>query len=100
MIDFTHRNKLYVADCQDTGLYMCATVCENESVYTREEVRKAQQAYELVRAAGSPSPTEVLHLVQDGNIRGMPALSRADIERAYRIYGTHPEYICGQLTSH
>ncbi len=99
-IDFTRRNKLYVADWQDTGLYVCATVHENESVYTREEVRRAQQAYKIVRAAGYPSPTEVLHLIQDGNIRGMPALSRADVERAYRIYGTHPEYVRGQMTSH
>jgi hypothetical protein len=99
-IDFTRRNKLYVADWQDTGLYVCVTVCENESVYTSEEVCRAQQAYELVRAAGYPSPIEVLHLVQDGNIRGMPVLSRADVERAYRIYGTHPEYVRGQLTSH
>ncbi len=99
MTDFTRRNKLYVADWQDTGLYMCATVRENKSVYTREVVCRAQQAYELVRAAGYPSPAEVLHLVQDGNIRGMPSLSRADVERAYRIYGTHPEYVRGQLTS-
>jgi hypothetical protein len=99
MINFTRRNKLYVADWQDTGLHVCATVPENESVYTKDEVRRAQQAYELVRAAGYPSPTEVLHLVQDGNIRGMPLLSRADVERAYKIYGTHPEYLRGQLTS-
>jgi hypothetical protein len=92
-IDFTHRNKLYIADWQDTGLYVCATLCENESVYTREEVHRAQQAYELVSAAGYPSPTEVLHLVQDGNIRGIPVLSRADVEWAYRIYGTFPEYV-------
>jgi hypothetical protein len=99
-IDFTRRSKLYIADWQDTGLHVCATVRENESVYTKDEVRRAQQAYELVHAAGYPSPKEVLHLVQDGNIRGMPSLSRADVERAYRIYGTHPEYVRGQLTSH
>jgi hypothetical protein len=98
-IKFVRRNKLYVADWQDTGLYVCATVRENESVYTRDEVRRAEMAYELVRTAGYPSPTEVLHLIQDGNIRGMPTLSRADVERAYRIYGTHPEYVRGQLTS-
>jgi hypothetical protein len=79
-INFTRRNKPYAADWQDTGLYVCVTVRENESVYTREEVRRVQQAYKLVRAAGYPSPTEVLHLIQDGNIRGIPALSRADVE--------------------
>jgi hypothetical protein len=44
-IKFARRNKLYVADWQDTGLYVCATVRENESVYTRDEVRRAQMAY-------------------------------------------------------
>jgi hypothetical protein len=88
-----------VADWRDTGLHVCATVRENEAVYTREEVHKAQQVYELVRTSGYPSPNEVLHLIHDGNIKGMPAFSRADVERAYKIYGTHPEYVRGQMTS-
>jgi hypothetical protein len=74
-------------------------VRENESVYTKEEVRRAQLAYNLIRKSGYPSPGEVLHLIQDGNIKGMPALSRADVERAYKIYGTHPEYVRGQMMS-
>jgi hypothetical protein len=40
----------------------------------------------------------MLHLLQDGNIRGLPTLGSADIERAYKIYGVHPEYVRGQLT--
>jgi len=67
-------------------------VQENESVYTKEEVHRAKQAYELVKNSGYPSPNEMLHLLQDGNIRGLPTLGSAVLERAYRIYGVHPEY--------
>jgi hypothetical protein len=98
-VKFARKNKLYVADWKDTGMYVCATVREAEAVYTKEEVKKAQQVYELVRTSGYPSPNEVLHLIHDGNIKGMPALSRADVERAYKIYGIHPEYVRGQMTS-
>jgi hypothetical protein len=37
----------------------------------------------------------MLHLLQ---IRGLPTLGSADLERAYRIYGVHPEYVRGQMT--
>jgi len=35
---------------------------------------------------------EAIHLVEDGNISGIPALTREDIRRAYDIYGSPPEY--------
>jgi hypothetical protein len=100
MVEFVRRNKLYVADWSTTGLFMYATVRENEQVYTREEVRRAKLAYELIRNSGYPSANEVVHLIHDGNVRGMPStLSKADVERAYRIYGVHPEYVRGQMTN-
>jgi hypothetical protein len=99
-VEFVRRNKLYVADWATTGLYMYVTVRENEQVYTRDEVRRAKLVYKLVRNSGYPSPNEVIHLLQDGNVRGIPAtLSKSDVERAYRIYGTHPEYIRGNMTN-
>jgi hypothetical protein len=66
MVKFARKNKLYVANWRDTGLHVCVTVRENEAVYTKEEVRKAQQVYELVRTSGYPSPNKVLHLIHDG----------------------------------
>jgi hypothetical protein len=97
-VEFSRRDKLYVADWNTTGLMVHATVKENEQVYTREEVRRAKQAYELERNSGYPSSSEVAHLIHDGNVRGIPAtLSQADVERAYRIYGVHPEYVRGQM---
>jgi len=95
-VEFKRRDKLYVADWVEGHTY--ATVQENESVYTKEEVRRAKQAYDLIKNSGCPSPGEMLHLLQDGNIRGLPTLGSADIERAYKIYGVHPEYVRGQLT--
>jgi hypothetical protein len=65
-VEFVRRNKLYVADWSQTGLYMCATVKENEQLYTREEVHRAKGAYELIHNSGYPSPNEVVHLLQDG----------------------------------
>jgi hypothetical protein len=38
-----------------------------------------------------------MHLLMDGNIRGMPQLTVADLERAYKVYGVYPEYAGGQL---
>jgi hypothetical protein len=92
-IEFKQKDKLYVADWVKGHTY--ATVQENESVYTKEEVRRAKEAYKLVKNSGYPSPNEMLHLLQ---IRGLPTLGSADLERAYRIYGVHPEYVRGQMT--
>jgi hypothetical protein len=39
-----------------------------------------------------------MHLLTDGNIRGMPVLMVADLQRAYKVYGIHLEYVRGQLT--
>jgi hypothetical protein len=64
-----------------TSLYMYATVKENEQVYTRDEAHRANLAYELVHNSGYPSPNKVVHLLQEGNVRGIPAtLAKADIE--------------------
>jgi hypothetical protein len=41
---------------------------------------------------------ELVHLVEDGNIIGMPALTRVDVLRAYDLYGTPPAYVRGHMT--
>jgi hypothetical protein len=51
----------------------------------------------FLRNSGYPSVGEAVHLLMDGNIRGVPLLMRADVERAYNIYGPHPEYVRGKL---
>ncbi len=36
-----------------------------------------------------------MHLIMDGNVQGMPMLIKDDLERAYEVYGEHPEYVRG-----
>jgi hypothetical protein len=98
-IEFKCRDKLYIADLVTEKLYVYATVQENEQVCTKEEVRKEKQTYELVKNSRYPSPNEVLHLIQDGNMGGMPMLMVAALERAYKIHGMHPEYVYGRMTN-
>jgi hypothetical protein len=61
------------------------TVEENEEIYTRSEVQKAKAAYEFLKCSGYPSPEEAVHLLQEGNVFGLPDLARQDIVRAYDI---------------
>jgi hypothetical protein len=93
------RDKLYVADIQEVAESMVqATVRENELVHTKEEFNRAKLAHQFLKNSGYPSIGEAVHLLTDGNVRGAPMLMRADLERAYRIYGLHPEYVRGKLT--
>jgi hypothetical protein len=39
-----------------------------------------------------------MHLLTNGNIQGMPVLTVVDLQRAYKVYGLHPEYVRGRLT--
>jgi len=97
-IVFSRQNKLYVADwCVDPGM-VNATVRENERLYTKEEVRRAKLAHEFLKCSGYPSSDEAIHLITDGNVHGAPLLLKNDLERAYDIYGDHPEYVRGQMT--
>ena len=69
-LDFNRREKLYVADWGTEGT-VAVTVQENEQLYTKEE--------------------EAVHLLTDGNMQNIPTILPADVERAYKIYGPHPE---------
>jgi hypothetical protein len=97
-IVFSRRNKLYVADwCVDQGVAN-STVQENERMYTKVDVHRAKLAYDFLKCSGYPSADEAMHLITDGNVHGMPMLLKGDSERAYEIYGMHPEYVRGQMT--
>jgi hypothetical protein len=67
-------------------------------MYSKEQVRRAKEAQEFLKNSGYPSLAEAVHLLMDGNVRGVPMLMRADLERAYKIYGEHPAYVQGKLT--
>jgi hypothetical protein len=74
------------------------TVAEKKMQYSTAEVKRAEEAYNLLKNAGYPSVAELINLVGDGNVLDMPALNRSDIVRAYNIFGQPPEYVRGKLT--
>ncbi len=98
---FERRGRIYVADMrdwiQDRRTY--ATVKQNEELYNKKEVIKAQTAQEFIHNAAYPSEKEAAHLVMDGNITDIP-VSAADIYRAYDIYGVPVAAIRGKATRH
>ncbi len=87
---FEHRGKLYITDFTRDG-HVHVT-----NAYIKAEEEQARQAYTLIRNAGFPSYQEAVHLVEDGNIACMSALSATDVHRAYELYGVHPEYVRGK----
>ena len=96
-IEFKRRGKLYVALWEEITAVM-TTVQEAEGVYTKAEVKRAKEAYDLLKNTGYPSVEELIHLIEDGNILELPHISRADIKRAYDLYGMPVEYVRGKMT--
>jgi len=81
-VEFKCREKLYIVDWVVVS-YVCASVQENALVYTKEELCKAKEVYELVRNSGYPTPIKAMHLLTDGKIRGMTVLTVTDKERTW-----------------
>jgi hypothetical protein len=65
-IEFVRRGKMYIADWDEVRSAFATTV------YTKAEELRAKRAYELLCTSGYPSMAEAAHLVEDGNISGMP----------------------------
>jgi hypothetical protein len=73
-------------------------VAEKKMQYSTMEVKKAEEAYTLLKNAGYPSVAELINLVGDGNVLDMPALTYSDIIHAYDIFGQPPEYVRRKVT--
>ncbi len=101
-IEFRRREKLYIAvfDDQDEeeDALVNATVQETEALYSKAELVRAKVAHAMMKNTGYPSMEELIRLIEDGNIMEMPGISRADVKRAYEVYGMPPEYVRGKLT--
>jgi hypothetical protein len=82
-IEFTKRGKYYITDCTDV-VQIYVSAAENKQLY--------KEVFEFLKSSGYPSQEEAVHLLQDGNIFGLPHLTREDLQRAYDIYGVPPEY--------
>jgi hypothetical protein len=61
-IVFRRRDNLYVVDWAGVGS-VHATVQENESLYSAEQVRRANLAHEFIRNCGYPSLAEAVHII-------------------------------------
>ncbi len=70
---------------------------ENEQLYMKDEKRRAKLAHDFICNSGYSSIGEGVHILTDGNVRNIPEIRPADVERAYKIKGEHPEYVHGQL---
>ena len=97
---FARVGKLYVAKWDDVMIEASShlTTQESESRYTMAEVKRAKQAYELASASGYPLVKELVDLVEDGNVSGIPGITRADIRRAFEIYGAPVAYVREKMT--
>jgi hypothetical protein len=93
-IAFYRRGKHYIADWNQ----VIGHVYASNKVYTKSEENRAKLVYEFLKKSGYPSMEEAIHLIEDGNIFGMPSLTRDDVKRAYEIYGLAPEYVRGKMT--
>ena len=98
-LEFKRRGKLYVADMSDwiTTARVHATTAERESLYTKKEVIRAKQAQDFIKASGYTSEKEAAHMVNDGNITGVPITAK-DIHRAFDIYGRPAAAVRGKTT--
>ena len=54
-----------------------------------------KRAYELASSSGYLSESKLINIVEDGNIVGVPGITRADIKRLYELYGEPVAYVCG-----
>ena len=83
---------MYVADWAEYSHVFSTRVC------TRAEEELTGKAYELARISGYPSVSELIHLVEDGNVTGMPSLTQEDVLLVYDLFGTPPAYVRGKMT--
>ncbi len=90
---FECKEKMYIADWSKSISAYVTT-----GVYMKAEELRAKRAYELLCMSGYPSMAEVIHLVEDGNITNMPMLTQEDVQRAYEIYRSPPEFARGKMT--
>ena len=102
-LKFYLRNKLYVGDMSDWlsqgASAHVTTVAENESKFTKIEIKRARDAWKLICNSGFSSEYDALGLVNDGNIVGVPVTAQ-DVRRAFQIYGKPVAYVRGRRITH
>lgn len=97
---FRRRSKLYVADMSDwasSGTAHVTTAQDNGKRYSKAELKRANEAAEMVRNSGFTTERDAVNLVQDNNLEQIPVTAH-DIRRAFDIYGKPFESVHGKRT--
>lgn len=104
---FERRGKLYIGDFSDwindgyqknqQELSLVTTTRDREHLYTKKELKGANQAKEFLKNAGFPSENEAIHLIRDGNIQNVP-VSVQDVKNCFDIYGPPVAMVRGKTT--
>jgi hypothetical protein len=90
---FRRVGKLHVADFGvDRQVHM-------SQAYTKGKVSRAMKVRELQWVCGYPSYQELIYMLQDGNMSGIPNLTSQDARRTYQLYGNAPEFVRGIMTN-
>ena len=86
-IQFTSQEKLYYNPLlQINESCNVQTVESNQMLYSKREVKRADDALELKRKLGYPSTADMIKMISTGAILNCP-VTVADIKRAINIYG-------------
>jgi hypothetical protein len=97
-----HPSGLYVYKSNDTsdcvtGYTMVNTVAKQKKLFSRREVRAADQARERYRKIGRPAEAEFVELLKCNAIRNCP-VTPSDAQRALIIYGPDIATLKGKTT--
>ena len=97
---FRRGAKLYVADKSDwasSGTAHVTTVQDNKKCYSKAELKRANEAAEMVQNSGFTTERDAVNLGQDNNLEQIPVTAH-DISRAFDIYSKRFESVRGKRT--
>jgi hypothetical protein len=84
---FVRWNNIYIHDTLGSDhLSMQITVTQNAAKYTRQEVRDAAVARELIRKLGDPTPGDICERLRIGKIKNV-TVTPSDVWRSMAIWG-------------
>lgn len=78
--------RVYCAILDRAYAVSLTTVAENQSKYTRREIKAADKAMELIKALAHPTKRDAIKIVEGSNLINCD-VTGADITRAFDIYG-------------
>jgi hypothetical protein len=65
--------------------------------YTKSEEHRVKKVFELIHSSGFSCMIDAIHLIEDGNVVGLPVLTIAADFEAYDIHCIPPGYVGGKM---